>query len=208
MNSLRARLILGFSLVAVLPLALALLLLGQRIRQTMRQQSAVRLEAAMGVARGELADDATKLSARLELLARDPQLKRLYLLEGPGGGELRQFLADQRFLLGLDYLAVTDTAGRVVADASLALPTSAGAAGASAMRAVSEAMAVDSLPLSAEPDLSAIALPRAAALVLDARAPIPYAAAWVGFVRGGVRVDSTFLARLQRLSGLELVLRD
>jgi hypothetical protein len=57
MNSLRARLIWGFSLVALVPLSLALALLGTRIRQTMEQQSAVRLEGAIGVARGELVAD-------------------------------------------------------------------------------------------------------------------------------------------------------
>jgi hypothetical protein len=200
MNSLRARLIWGFSLVAVVPLSAALLLLGTRIRQTMEQQSAERLEGAIRVARGELVADGQGLAARVALLARDPQLKRLYLVEAPGGLELRQLLAEQRFLLGLDYLAVTDTAGRVIADASFAAPVGG--------RAASEAFDVASLPATADSGLAVLALPSGSGLALDARAPIPYAESRVGLVRGGVRVDSTFLARLQRLSGLELLLRD
>ena len=200
MNSLRARLIWGFSLVAVVPLAMALALLGTRIRQTMEQQSAVRLEGAIGVARGELVADGQRLAAQLALLARDPQLKRLYLVETAGDLELRQFLAEQRFLLGLDYLAVIDSAGRVSADASFAVP----AAG----RAWSEPLDVETLPVTADSGLAVLTLANASGLALDARAPIVYAGARVGLVRGGVRVDSTFLARLHRLSGLELLLRD
>jgi signal transduction histidine kinase len=199
-NSLRARLIWGFSLVAVVPLSLALALLGTRIRQTMEQQSAVRLESAIGVARGELVADGQRVGARVALLARDPQLKRLYLVETAGDLELRQFLAEQRFLLGLDYLAVIDSGGRVSADASFAIPV--------AGRTWSEPLDVETLPVAADSGLSVLAMPNTSGLALDARAPIVYAGARVGLVRGGVRVDSTFLARLQRLSGLELLLRD
>jgi nitrogen fixation/metabolism regulation signal transduction histidine kinase len=199
-NSLRARLIWGFSLVAVVPLALALALLGTRIRQTMEQQASERLDGAIRVARGELVADGQRLAARVALLARDPQLKRLYLVGSASGLELRQFLAEQRFLLGLDYLAVADTGWRVSADASLAPPVGG--------RASSEAMEVESLPVAADSGLAVLVLANASGLALDARAPIPYAGASVGWVRGGVRVDSTFLARLRRLSGLELLLRD
>ena len=61
----------------------------------------------MAVANGELADGAQRLAARLDLLAREAELKREFLIQGEGSSELRQFLADERFLLGLDYLAVT-----------------------------------------------------------------------------------------------------
>ncbi len=196
MNSLRARLIAGFSLVAVLPLALAMLLLEQRIQHTMRTQAAARLESAIGVVQGELAADGTRLAARLRLLARDPQLKRLYLVEPDGVLELRRYLEDQRFLLGLDYLAVTDTAGRVVADASLA-PFAGGAP-----------VEASVLPVAIDSGLAVVPLADHSVLALDARAVIPYAEQSAGLVRGGVRLDSLFLSRLQRTSGLELVLRD
>ena len=94
----------------------------------------------------------------------------------------------------------------MLADASLALP--AGAAPPIATSETSEPIAADLLPATADSGLDVISLPSAAALVLDARAPILYVGARVGLIRGGVRVDSTFLARLQRLSGLELLLRD
>jgi len=88
----------------------------------------------------------------------------------------------------------------VIADASFAAPVGG--------RAVSEALDVASLEAAADSGLSVLTLPSGSGLALDARAPIPYAESRVGLVRGGVRVDSTFLARLQRLSGLELLLRD
>src|SRR5262249_9623078 len=128
------------------------------------------------------------------------QLKRLYLVDIAGSLELRQFLAEQRFLLGLDYLAVTDTAGHVVADASLAPPVGG--------RASTEALDVETLPVAADSGLAGLTVAHASGLALDARAPIPYVSTNVGLVRGGVRVDSTFLARLKRTSGLELLLRD
>ncbi len=196
MNSLRARLIAGFSLVAVLPLTLAMLLLEQRIQHTMRTQAATRLESAIGVVQGELAADGVRLVARLRLLARDPQLKRLYLVEPAGDLELGRYLENQRFLLGLDYLAVTDTLGNVVADASLA-PLAFGAP-----------VEARALPATTDSGLAVVPLAGHAALALDARAVIPYAEQSAGFVRGGVRLDSLFLSRLQRTSGLDLVLRD
>ena len=60
MNSLRGRLTLAFSLVAIVPLALALWLLGGRIEHTFQRQSELRLEAAIGVARGSLAADGAR----------------------------------------------------------------------------------------------------------------------------------------------------
>jgi nitrogen fixation/metabolism regulation signal transduction histidine kinase len=195
-SSLRSRLILAFSLVAVVPLALAMLLLEQRIRHTVREQAATRLEAAIGVAQGELAVHAERLVARLALLARDPDLKRLHLVGADGGLELRRRLEDQRFLLGLDYLAVLDTAGAVVADASLA-PRLGGAP-----------IEAAALPPAADSGLAVLPLAGREALALDARAVIRYDGAPAGLVRGGVRLDSTFLARLQSASGLELLLRD
>ena len=200
MNSLRARLILGFSLVAVLPLALAMLLLGTRIQGTVQAQAAARLETAMGVVQGELASDGERLAARLTLLARDPQLKRLYLVESGNNLELRQYLADQNFLLGLDYLAITDTVGRVLADASTAP--------AARSRPGRDALGAEALPVARDSGLAVVALSGTRALALDARAPIPYLEQTVGFVRGGILLDSLFLARLQRSSGLDLVLRD
>ncbi len=196
MSSLRARLIIGFSLVAVLPLALALLLLEQRLRLSVRAQAVARMDAAIAGVQGELASHGERLAARLELLAREPRLKRLHLVSADGGLELRSHLEDTRFLLGLDYLAVTDTAGGVVADASLA-PQAAGAQ-----------VEATALPAARDSGLAVLPLRPDGGLVLDARAVIRYVDEPVGHVRGGLRLDGPFLARLQRASGLELMLRE
>ena len=200
MNSLRARLIWGFSLVAVVPLCAALLLLGTRIRQTMDRQSGALLDADMSVLRGELVADSHGNAARVGMLARDAQLKRLFLVEGAGNGELQEFLAEQRFLLRMDYLAVTDTLGRVIADASFAPPSDG--------RWATAALETGLLPAARDSGVSAPALADHSGMALDACMPIVYTGQRVGFVRGGERVDSTYLVKLKRTSGLELVLTD
>jgi len=196
MNSLRTRLILGFSLVAVLPLALALVLLEQRIQQTMRDQAAARLDAAVDVARTGLAADGAQLEARLRVLARDPQLRRLLLVQGAGGLELQQVLEDLRFLLGLDHLSVSDSAGVSVADA------------AQAPRLGRDALPADALPAARDTGLTLVSLQRRAALALVGTAVIRYDGTPTGLLRGGSLLDSAYVARLARASGLELVLRD
>ena len=200
MSSLRARLILGFSLVAVVPLALALVLLEQRIRLSVREQAAARLGVAIGVVQGELATHGQQLASRLALLARDPQLKRLLLVSTDAGLELRRHLEEQRFLLGLDYLLVADTSGAVVADASLA-PGQAPGPDAAPLEATA-------LPVARDSGLAVVPLLAGDAIALDARAMIRYAGEPAGLVRGGLRLDRPFLARLQRASGLYLLLRD
>jgi len=196
MNSLRTRLILGFSLVAVLPLALALVLLEQRIQQTMRDQAAARLDSAVDVARTGLASDGQRLEARLRVLARDPQLRRLLLVESAGGLELRQYLEDQRFLLGLDHLSVSDSTGATVADA------------AQAPRLGREALAAEALPTARDTSFALVSVRSRAALLLVASAVIRYDGTPAGLVRGGSLLDSVYVARLARASGLELVLRN
>ena len=54
MNSLRSRLILGFAVIAVIPLAVAMLLLSQRIQASVRRQAADRLAATLGMLQMEL----------------------------------------------------------------------------------------------------------------------------------------------------------
>ncbi len=199
MNSLRTRLIVGFSLVAVLPLALAILLLGTRIQHTVRAEADVRLTDALGVVRSELYGEGIRLAARLALLARDPQLKRQYLVESGSSIELRQYLSDQCFLLGLDYLAVTDTAGRVQADAATA---------PAARSHFGRVVTADALPVVQDSSLGMMRFKGANMVALDANAPISYLDARVGFVRGGALLDELFLARLKRSSGLDLILQD
>ncbi len=200
MNSLRSRLTLAFSLVAVLPLGLALWLLGSRIEQTFQRQSELRLESAIGVARGSLAADGARLAGRMRVLAADAQLKRLLLVGRPDPAALSQYLADQRYLLDLDHLVLTDTLGRLVADAATALD-----ARSSGTR---EPLSAESLPAARDTGLVLVALAAPHALALEARTAVRYLDVPVGLLRGGVRIDSLFLIDLQRTSGLDLVLRD
>ena len=201
MNSLRVRLVLGFALVAILPIALVTLLLGRRIQAEVRAQSAERLAAALGFLQVRLDADAGRLHEKLALLAADAQLKRLYLVEAGTDAELREHLATQRFLLDLDYLAVVDTAGRVVADAATA-PFAHSRAGR-------EPVTMEALPAMAvagRPALARVADGRA--LALDDAEPILYRGEPVGLVRGGFLLDSLRLADLRATSGVDLVLWD
>lgn len=200
MNSLRVRLILGFSLVAIVPVAIAMVLLGQRIQSEVRAQSAERLAAALGFLRARLDADGVRLSEKLALLAADAELKRLYLVEAATDAELREHLATQQFLLDLDYLCVTDTAGAIVADGS--------SAPSARPRAGREPVAVAALAPRREPGLALASPPAGRALALDGAAAILYRDERVGLVRGGLVLDSLRLAELRETSGVELVLWD
>jgi len=68
----------------------------------------------------QLHSDAGRIAEKLEILARDPQLRRLYLVRPVGSRDLSEYLAERRVLLGLDFLQVADTAGTIVADGSAA----------------------------------------------------------------------------------------
>jgi two-component system nitrogen regulation sensor histidine kinase NtrY len=110
MTSLRSRLILGSSLVAVVPMALAMYLLSQRIESMVRDQAAERLSAALGGLQAELQATAAETAEKLSILAKDPALRRLYLVQAPDG-ELEAYLEERRFLLGLDFLRVESSGG-------------------------------------------------------------------------------------------------
>jgi signal transduction histidine kinase len=123
-NSLRSRLILGSALVAVVPLAVAMVLLSHRIERLVRTQAAERLTAALGGLETQLAADGERITEKLRILARDPQLKRLYLVRPAGNRDLSDYLAERRVLLGLDFLQVADSAGAKLADGSAAASAS------------------------------------------------------------------------------------
>ena len=120
MTSLRSRLILGSALVAVVPLAVAMLLLAHRIEVMVRTQAAQRLDAALEGLVIQVATDGERITGKLEILGRDPTLKRLYLVRRGDRQDLSEYLAERRFLLGLDFLQVADTTGAVIADAQMA----------------------------------------------------------------------------------------
>ena len=187
MRSLRSRLILGSSLIAVIPLAVAMLLLSRRIESMVRAQASERLDATLASVTARLASDAETMAERIRLLAREPQLRRLYLVRPAGGAELAEHLAERRFVLGLDGLRVTDMSGAPIGD-DTGVRMFAGRGG-------SEALALG--PAAGD-----------SALALIARAPILYEGAPVGTVEGGVLLGAEYLAALRAASGVELALAD
>jgi signal transduction histidine kinase len=118
MKSLRSRLILGVALIALAPLALAIFVLSFRVERLMRTEAGERLDVALGGLQSELQVEAEEVAQKLRILARDVTLKRLYLVDRESQ-ELGRYLEEKRFLLGLDFLAVTDTAGSVAASSEV-----------------------------------------------------------------------------------------
>jgi signal transduction histidine kinase len=128
MNTLRARLILGFSLLAVVPLAIAIYLLTVRLEAMVRSQAEERLTATLGSIRSDAAADGAAIAAKLAILARDPMLRRLFLVRPAEGRELSDYLAERRVLLGLDFLEVADTTGATIATEGRSTPGDSGLA--------------------------------------------------------------------------------
>jgi len=118
MRSLRARLIAGSALVALVPLAVAMYFLSQRVEAMVRSQAAERLNAALGGLQAELRSDQSKIDQQLQVLAREAALKRLSLLQPAGIRDLSDYLSERRSLLGLDFLRITDERGIVIGDGS------------------------------------------------------------------------------------------
>ncbi|HYJ32704.1 MAG TPA: ATP-binding protein [Candidatus Binatia bacterium] len=199
MNSLRVRLILGFALVALVPLAIAIVLLTDRIETMVRTQAADRVTSALQAITTQLADDERRTLEKTQILARDPELKRLYLVRGAGGRELADYLEERRFLLGFDFLRVLDSSGALRADAAEAVTTS---------DAVRRAVR----PAPPRPGgrfvVSIRRLEGDSGLALVARAPIPYQGESVGSVEGGLALDAEYLDRWRARSGIGLALRD
>ena len=196
MRSLRARLILGVSIVALVPLALSISLLSRRVEGTVREQAAQRLDAALARLEAQLALDGEGVAKRLERLAGDPGLKRLYLVR-PDTRDLAEHLEQSRSLLGLDFLQLADTSGAVVADADAA--TALG-------RAERAAIDLRALPFQGRHRPRVETLPGSGALVLAASEPIRYEGRSVGLLRGGLALDPHALMRLRAVSGVDLAL--
>lgn len=193
MRSLRSRLVLGCALVAVVPLAVTTLLLARRVESTLRLQADQRLSAALGALRSELRGEGERVSEQLAILARDPQLRRRYLVPADRR-DLAEYLRERRVLLGLDVLGVDDLAGTTVADAAETAPPphAPGATGG-------DSSAAYGLAIVSGPDL----VP-----TLIGRAPIRYDDAVHGVLRGGLRLDAAFLRRWKSAHGMDLELRD
>ena len=186
MNSLRSRLVLGSALIAVVPLALAIYLLSQRVETMVRAQAGERLSAALGGLQAELETQGGEVQGKLRILARDANLKRSFLV-GAEDGALSEYLNERRFLLGLDFLRVADAGGTVVAAAGVPIH--------SGMVVGARGPVLDSLA-------------GVAGLALAATVPILYQGETAGALHGGLMLDGVFLARLERRLGVDLVLRD
>jgi len=203
-NSLRTRLVLGISLIAVVPLAVAIVLLTDRIEGLVRAQAAERLASALGSIQSQLAQDQRSAVEKLRILARDPELKRLYLVRAGEGRELSGYLAERRLLLDYDFLRITDPRGAVVADAAeLPPPAGGGGEGREGRRALRPAAARDP---SRGVEIRALQGDSGLALVVSQ--PIPYRNEEVGRLEGGFALDAEFIDRLREQSGLSLALRD
>jgi two-component system nitrogen regulation sensor histidine kinase NtrY len=123
MRSLRSRLILGSALVAVVPLALAVIFFTRELESMVRVQAEARLGDALGGLRTDFRRERETLSAQLAALGRDPTLRGHYVLRVAGERDLLAYLVERRSLLGLDRLRVLDLSGRVTADGSTTLAT-------------------------------------------------------------------------------------
>jgi len=193
MRSLRSRLILGMSLLTLIPLAVTLALLTNRVQSIVRRDAAERLDRALGEVRGAVASNGAQLAEKLRILSNDPELKRLFLLR-PGSRELADYVAERQFLLGLDFLSLADTSGTVVS--ASATPGKEGAD--SANHLIGE-------PANSETP-GIVVLADGNALAMDAGVPIRYRNGVVGFLRGGLVLDRGLLARLGGSGGIELAL--
>jgi len=193
MRSLRSRLILAFSLLAVIPLAVAMIILTGRVESMVRDQASQRLGSALETLQAQVAENARSLSARLDILAKDPQLKRLYLLAPAGSRDLTEFLSERRFLLGLDLLALADSSGASIAAVS---SLRAGSPGPRVAKEVPAGSPVVGTMENLE------------GLVLATRSSIPYQGRSAGSLQGGLLFDRSFLQRMGTPGGVELILRD
>jgi two-component system nitrogen regulation sensor histidine kinase NtrY len=111
LRSLRARLIAGSALVAVVPLAIAIVLLSQRVGALVRQQAGERLGTSLAGLSVRLAQDHERIEQKIKVLSRDPTLKRLLLVRGAASPDLREYLGERTFLLDVDFLEIADSSG-------------------------------------------------------------------------------------------------
>ncbi len=199
MNSLRARLILGLTLIALVPLAIAIVLLTDRLERMVRDEAANRVTASLAAVTSQLAEDQRRTVEKVQILARDPDLRRLSLIRLEGSGDLADFLEERRFMLGLDFLRVTDPTGTTLrADAADAVSSTD-----STRRASRPA-----LEAGFRPRVSLRKLEGDSGIALVATSPIQYQGSNVGAVEGGIALDDAFLEGWHARTGIELALRD
>lgn len=199
MNSLRVRLILGLTLIALVPLAIAIVLLTDRLERMVRDQAADRVTASLGAVTSQLAEDQRRTVEKVQILARDPDLHRLYLDRLGNRRDLADFLEERRFLLGLDFLRVTDaTRPVVIADAADAISSSDSTRRASR----------PTLAAGMRPSVSLRKLEGDSGIALIATSPIQHQGANVGMVEGGLALDAAYLEGWRARTGIGLELHD
>ena len=203
MNSLRFRLIAGFALVAIVPLVVVVVFLSRKIQDTVRTEAAERLGTSLRYVEAQFRADGQGIAQKLELLARDPQLRRLYLVESASRAELRDYLATQQFVMGLDYLWIVDTGGRVVAD-GMEAPWSRFHSNRYLLGSMDGADGTGLRIASVRGPL----IPDSLWLALDVNQPVLYGSDRVGMLRGGKLLDLPLLLGLGRPGGIRLVLYD
>jgi signal transduction histidine kinase len=204
-NSLRWRLVLGFALVALVPLALAMLLLASRIQETVRAEATRRLNETLGVVQARVRADGERLAGRLDVLSRDRGLVRLGLRAAAGDTALVTDLTTKRYLLGLDVLEWIGPGGLVVAAAHPA-PADSLFSGADSERTAPDVVGVPRRT-SPTPGTSIERQAGDRGLLLVARAPVRDGGAVAAMLRGAVRIDSAWLARLSGGAGIDLAVR-
>jgi two-component system, NtrC family, nitrogen regulation sensor histidine kinase NtrY len=196
MKSLRSRLIVGFSLLAVIPLGVALLL-ASRVRAMVEAQAAERLSDSLGMIEARMAADFYGDPFRLADVGLDPELSRLYLNRSPWSSELKYFLERRRALTGLDFLDAADTSGTVVASSDPS-PTHDHPHGRSIPAfAPGRTKGPFVERVAGGTDLAFVSM---GLLMRDSRV--------IGFVLGGRIFDLGYVSRVAKESGIELVLRD
>jgi len=199
-NSLRFRLTLGFALVAIVPLGLSLLLWTRRIQETVHADAAARLATSLREIEYQVRRNGESIERKLSLLARDPQLRRLYLLGAASRGELNEYLASQQALMGLDYLWIENEAGEVEAD-GMSAPISPFHAQRHLRDALDRTgvvgLRITRVTVPAERD-------SASWLALDVRRPIRYQSESAGVVRGGDVLGMDDLLQLGKPRDLRL----
>src|SRR5262249_37673869 len=112
--------------------------------------------------------------------------------------DLNEYLAEKRFLLGLDALVVTDTTGHLIADAARAPST--------LDRSDRDDVVLPPTPTASATGLETQRIESPAGLAMVASVPIRYQNESAGAIRGGIVLDDSLLASLGRQAGLELIL--
>ena len=138
MKSLRSRLIIGVSIAAFLPTAVALLILSNEVESTVRKEANQRVEAALQSIHAELSSRGALLAEQLEILGRDPELSRRLLLGSSDDPFMERFLEERRALLDLDYLALVERRAAPARTGPFLGPTLSGADSSEGLAIVAE----------------------------------------------------------------------